>query len=106
MVCIIFRILLHSDNGLNESSVMKFCENLYTSGSRSPYLLAYLVDAALEKIESNIDTNKSLENSIENQQELAEKAVKVRARCCLLNRVVPRKVTICDIKCVKSTYKI
>lgn len=70
-------ILLHSENGLNEPSVTKFCEDLYASGNRSPYLLAYLVDAALEKIESSVDNNSKLENSVENQQELAEKAVKL-----------------------------
>lgn len=45
-------ILLHTPEGLREQTVVKFCDNLYSSGNRSPYLLAFLVEQAEEEIEN------------------------------------------------------
>ncbi|CAG2059398.1 unnamed protein product, partial [Timema podura] len=39
------RLLIHHEKGLSRNErVIEFCEELYTSGIRSPYLLGFLVD--------------------------------------------------------------
>lgn len=37
--------------GICEPKVLDFCHSLYKEGCRSPHLLAYLVDAAIERLE-------------------------------------------------------
>nr|CAD7463672.1 unnamed protein product [Timema tahoe] len=40
-----FKLLIHHEKGLSRNErVIEFCEELYTSGIRSPYLLGFLVD--------------------------------------------------------------
>lgn len=45
---IIFRLLIHTSNGLLDPQVIQFCEKHYSQGNRSPHLLAYLIDVANE----------------------------------------------------------
>lgn len=54
----VFSLLIHSKHGLLERQVVEFCENLYNEGNRSPHLLAYLIDVALENAETKADTLK------------------------------------------------
>jgi hypothetical protein len=46
------RVLLHHGGGLSQDqNVRQVCEELYSSGNRSPFLLAFLVDMCEENIE-------------------------------------------------------
>ncbi|KAL1116156.1 hypothetical protein AAG570_005651 [Ranatra chinensis] len=49
-------LLIHAEKGLLEPRVIEFCESLYASGERSPHLLAFLVDVAVEKKIANSET--------------------------------------------------
>uniref|UniRef100_A0A1B6H5B7 Protein farnesyltransferase/geranylgeranyltransferase type-1 subunit alpha n=1 Tax=Homalodisca liturata TaxID=320908 RepID=A0A1B6H5B7_9HEMI len=73
-------LLLHCDAGLSEPKVLSFCNTLYTEGCRSAHLLAYLVDAAIERAERGQGDNSSVADSARKMcQELAEKYDPIRA---------------------------
>lgn len=67
-------ILFHSDKYLLEPKVMDFCNELYKSGNRSPYLLQYLTDAVIEELETCEPERKDalLEKAVLHCKELAE----------------------------------
>jgi protein farnesyltransferase/geranylgeranyltransferase type-1 subunit alpha len=47
-----FRVLLHHNGGITQDqNVRQVCEELYSSGNRSPFLLAFLVDMCEEHME-------------------------------------------------------
>uniref|UniRef100_A0A1B6C230 Protein farnesyltransferase/geranylgeranyltransferase type-1 subunit alpha n=1 Tax=Clastoptera arizonana TaxID=38151 RepID=A0A1B6C230_9HEMI len=72
-------LLLHSEHGLNHPITIKFCEELYDSGHRSPYLLAFLVDHAEEMIEKgDINKIKFLNLSLKLCKELGEEHDTIR----------------------------
>jgi hypothetical protein len=51
-LCFFCRVLLHHGGGLSQDqNVREFCEELYSSGNRSPFLLAFLIDMCEENIE-------------------------------------------------------
>lgn len=51
-------ILRKSDSGLLDQfpEVIEFCEELYNNNSRSPYLIAFLIDVYAEKCLKSTDT--------------------------------------------------
>lgn len=78
-----FRLLLHDDDGLSRNAeVTDFCEKLYASGNRSPYLLALLVDMCDEQIaQGNLtDPKYNLERAKNLCDELANKYDTVRIK--------------------------
>jgi protein farnesyltransferase/geranylgeranyltransferase type-1 subunit alpha len=51
-MCLLHRVLLHHSGGLSQDqNVRQVCEELYSSGNRSPFLLAFLVDMCEENID-------------------------------------------------------
>ena len=52
------------EQGLNHPDVIEFCEHLYKDESRSPHLLAFLGDRAVELVEKDIDKEKNLETAV------------------------------------------
>ncbi|XP_069687612.1 protein farnesyltransferase/geranylgeranyltransferase type-1 subunit alpha [Periplaneta americana] len=60
-------VLLHHTGGISQDpAVKKMCEELYLSGNRSPFLLAFLVDMCEEKIErADGDMNDSLQHAVQ-----------------------------------------
>lgn len=76
-------MLLHDEGGLSKNAeVTKFCENLYTSGNRSPYLLALIVDMCDEQITqgNTSDPNYNLERGKKLCDELANKYDTIRVK--------------------------
>lgn len=74
-------LLIHTEKGLLESRVVNFCEKLYSSGNRSPHLLAFLIDVALENAEVNPDspeTSDLINRALNICQNLAEEHDKIR----------------------------
>ncbi|XP_018329613.1 protein farnesyltransferase/geranylgeranyltransferase type-1 subunit alpha [Agrilus planipennis] len=68
-------ILLHDERGLSKNTeVSKFCENLYTSGCHSPFLIAMIVDMCDENVsKKHNDPNFSLERALNLCDDLATK---------------------------------
>lgn len=77
-----FRIILHDKGDLSQNAtVTDFCENLYASGNRSPFLLAVLVDMCDEQIKNpSGDSRYTLERAKELCNNLATEYDKVRAK--------------------------
>ncbi|XP_075222995.1 farnesyl transferase alpha [Lycorma delicatula] len=74
-------ILLHYPEGLREPTVVKFCEDLYNSGNRSTYLIAFLVEQAEEEIENGSgDKDSSITHAVQLCNDLAEKYDIIRCR--------------------------
>lgn len=61
------RVLLHHNGGISrDQNVKQLCEDLYSSGNRSPFLLAFLVDMCEESVERHDgDEAYSLNRAIE-----------------------------------------
>ena len=61
------RVLFHHEGGISQDkNVKKVCEDLYSSGNRSPFLLAFLVDICEENIQRRDgDEAYSLDHAIE-----------------------------------------
>ena len=56
-----FRIILEQKETPPDEKLMEFCENLYSDKkTRSPYLLAFIVDILGEKIEKGDDAEAEL----------------------------------------------
>ncbi|XP_065216651.1 protein farnesyltransferase/geranylgeranyltransferase type-1 subunit alpha [Planococcus citri] len=72
-------ILLFHEQGLNHPDVIAFCEQLYKDDSRSPHLLAFLADRAVELVEKDIDREKNLQVAVKLYRDLAEEYDKMRA---------------------------
>jgi protein farnesyltransferase/geranylgeranyltransferase type-1 subunit alpha len=62
-----YRVLLHHDGGISQDqNVIQVCEDLYSSGNRSPFLLAFLVDMCEEKMErGDGDRTKNLQRALQ-----------------------------------------
>jgi len=46
------RVLFHHEGGISQDqNVKQVCEDLYSSGNRSPFLLAFLVDVCEESVQ-------------------------------------------------------
>ncbi|CAG4930990.1 unnamed protein product [Colias eurytheme] len=75
-------VLLHDKRGINGNAVVtSFCEELYKNRCRSPYLLAFIIDAseeAIKKQETNCFHN--AERAIEMCDALANKYDKIRSK--------------------------
>lgn len=78
----VFRVLLHDKCGLSRNKkVTDFCEDLYNSGNRSPFLLALIVDMCSEQVsQGNGSPLYNLERAKVLCNELAEKYDTVRAK--------------------------
>lgn len=76
------RVLLHDKCGLSHNiKVTNFCEELYNSGNRSPFLLALIVDMCSEQVsQSTDDPRYNVERAKSLCSELAEKYDTVRAK--------------------------
>lgn len=74
--------MLHDKCGLSRNQkVTNFCENLYKSGNRSPFLLALIVDMCSEQVsEGNNDPIYNIERAKKLCGELSEKVDVVRAK--------------------------
>lgn len=75
-------LLLHDKGGLSKNKkVTEFCEELYKSGNRSPFLLAVLVDMCYEQVnEGGGDSVYTLERARELCDDLATKYDTIRAK--------------------------
>ncbi|XP_063909392.1 protein farnesyltransferase/geranylgeranyltransferase type-1 subunit alpha-like [Zophobas morio] len=75
-------VLLHDKCGLSRNKkVTDFCQDLYNSGNRSPFLLALIVDMCSEQVsQGNKDPLYNLEMAKTLCKELAEKYDTVRAK--------------------------
>ncbi|GLG97603.1 Protein farnesyltransferase/ geranylgeranyltransferase type-1 subunit alpha [Gryllus bimaculatus] len=73
-------VLERSDYGICENSVVKqFCEDLYASGNRSPYLLGFMVEMCEEQIEKGAgDSFYNLEQAVRLCDSLAKEYDTVR----------------------------
>lgn len=77
------RLLLHDESGLSQNAeVTKFCESLYASENRSPYLLALIVDMCDEQVSqgNHGDPNYNLERAKSLCHDLANKYDTVRVK--------------------------
>ncbi|CAG9832724.1 unnamed protein product [Diabrotica balteata] len=74
-------LLLHDKAGLsNNKKVTEFCNSLYESGNRSPFLLAIIVDMCYEQItEGSGDSEYTLERAKQLCEDLINKYDKIRA---------------------------
>lgn len=79
---IYFRLLLHDKDGLSKNAkVTEFCENLYSSEVRSPFLLALIVDMCDEQVaQGSGDSIYNLERAKELCDVLATKYDTVRSK--------------------------
>lgn len=61
------RVLLHHDGGISQDqNVRQVCEELYSSGNRSPFLLAFLVDMCEENMQRDDgDKEESLRRALQ-----------------------------------------
>lgn len=77
-----FRLLLQDENGLSRNvQVKEFCENLYESGVRSPFLLALIVDMCDEQLcDGNGDSKYNVERAKDICNDLAKKYDTVRSK--------------------------
>ncbi|KAJ8917977.1 hypothetical protein NQ315_011430 [Exocentrus adspersus] len=75
-------LLLHDKGGLSKNEkVTEFCEELYKSGNRSPFLLAVLVDMCYEQVnEAGGDSVYTLERAKQLCNDLATKYDTIRAK--------------------------
>lgn len=75
-------LLLHDKDGLSKNEIVtRYCEELYASGSRSPFLLALLVDMCDEQVgQGSGDTRYTLERALELCNSLATQYDKIRAK--------------------------
>ncbi|XP_017782236.1 PREDICTED: protein farnesyltransferase/geranylgeranyltransferase type-1 subunit alpha [Nicrophorus vespilloides] len=75
-------LLLHDKGGLsNNVKVTTFCEDLYMSGNRSPFLLALIVDMCDERISNKAEDDKyNLKRASELCHELATTVDPIRCR--------------------------
>ncbi|KAJ3627028.1 hypothetical protein MTP99_014436 [Tenebrio molitor] len=75
-------VLLHDKCGLSHNiKVTNFCEELYNSGNRSPFLLALIVDMCSEQVSQGTDDPRyNVERAKSLCSELAEKYDTVRAK--------------------------
>lgn len=75
-------MLLHDKNGLCKNTrITEFCESLYNSGVRSPFLLALIVDMCDEQIsQGGGDTKYNLDRVKELCNDLAMKYDTIRSK--------------------------
>ncbi|KAL3276803.1 hypothetical protein HHI36_012166 [Cryptolaemus montrouzieri] len=73
-------LVLHTSEGLSGNKyITSFCEDLYTSGNRSPFLLSLIVDMCSEQVSKGVvDTEYKLERGKALCEELASKVDPIR----------------------------
>ncbi|XP_034235243.1 protein farnesyltransferase/geranylgeranyltransferase type-1 subunit alpha isoform X2 [Thrips palmi] len=74
-------ILCHTESGniSSEDFVLKFCQDLYESGSRGPYLLAFIIDVCEESFELGINNEfYTIQKALQLCEDLALEYDKIR----------------------------